>query len=387
MAYVDVPFDPVDPDELLADALDRLETALPGYVPRKTQQVYVMLAEGARLAADVRALAADVPDAIFRTFGQKVAGVPALEGTPATGTAVLTVEQAGQIVPAGTSVGWSADPFDPTVQALRFVTGTAVTGLAAAAGGGFDTAPVQIIADTVGEAGNDLPAGPLTLDDPLVYVVGVRATSGSAGGTDPEDDLVYLDRLSDAQTLSRRVPVLARDYPPFARQVPGVHRALAIDNYSPRTGLLNQERTVAVAAVDADGQPVSTTVKERLDALMQSEREANFIVEVFDPTYTSITVSFTGTAQAGADPARVQADAVQSAQDFLSPAFWAGGRERPPVWRRETLVRYLDVAAVVGSTPGLLHLTDLLVNGGRANVTLDGQAPLPLATVTGAVTA
>lgn len=387
MAYVDVPFEPSDPDLLLADALDRLTTLLPGYTPRQTQPEYAILAEASRLVADTRALAADVPDAIFRTFGADLYGIPALAGTPATGTAVFTVEAQGQIVPAGTAVAWSPDPLDPAAEVVEFVTVAAVTG-ATAVSGGFDTQPVQIVADVVGEAGNDLPTGALLLTDPLTYVTAVRATAVSSGGTEPEDDRDYLDRLTDSLTLLRRVPVLARDFAVLARDVPGVYRALALDNYNPANGTSNNERMVAVAAVDEQGAAVAGSVLAELDARLQSEREVNFVVNTFAPTYTAVTVTFTATCTDDFDPATVQAEAIQAVTDYLSPAFWAGGRERPPTWRAETTVRRLDVAGVLFTVPGVLHVTALTLNGSStADVTLTGAAPLPTPTVSGTVTA
>lgn len=385
MAYVDVPFEPSDPDVLLADALDRLTETLPGYTPRRTQPEYAVLAEAARLVADTRALAADVPDAIFRTAGANLYGVAPLSGTPATGTVVFTVELEGQVVPAGTMVGWSADAFDPNSEAVEFATVADVTG-ATAVPGGFDTQPVQVVAQVDGERGNDLPVTTLDLTDPLSYVTAVRSTTVSSGGSEAEEDLAYLDRLADSLTLLRRVPVLARDFAVLARDVPGVYRALALDNYNPANGTFNNERMVAVAAVDAAGAAVSGSVLAALDARLQSEREVNFVVNTFAPTYTAVTVAFTATCTAEFDPISVRDEAAQAVTDYLSPAFWAGGRERPPTWRAETTVRRLDVAGVLFTVPGVLHVTSLTLNGGTGDVTLAGAAPLPTPTVSGTVT-
>jgi hypothetical protein len=55
-------------------------------------------------------------------------------------------------------------------------------------------------------------------------------------------------------------------------------------------------------------------------------------------------------------------------------------------------VRYLEVATVINNVDGVDHITDLTLNGGTADVPLDGVAPLPASvdagtTISGTVTA
>lgn len=51
------------------------------------------------------------------------------------------------------------------------------------------------------------------------------------------------------------------------------------------------------------------------------------------------------------------------------------------------MVRYLEVAEVLNRVDGVDYISTLTVNGGTANITLTGVAPLTLAgTVTGTAT-
>lgn len=380
--FVPFAFADDDPDDLLAESLRRLVELLPGWTPRETHLEYAVLAEVTRHAHETRQVATDVGAAVFRTFGEKLLGIPPRPGTPATASAVFTVSDlTGRTVPAGTAVLWPT----PGGDAQLFVTAADVTGLPGAA----ELPAVQLVAADAGELANGLPAGELELVDALAFVDTVTALEATEGGVDAETDADYLDRLAESLTLLRRIPVLARDFAILARDVPGVHRALAVDGLNPDDDTLDNERTVAVAAVDEDGQPVPANVDEALRVRLDSEREVNFEARTFAPTYTALAVTFEAVAELGADPAAALAAAEQAVRDYLSPATWGGGDESPPVWRLTPVVGYLDVSAAIANAPGIGRLLDVTLNGARVDVPLAGFAPLPAAgpTVDGEVTA
>lgn len=371
-AYVDYPYAGEDLDDVLAAALTRLAETLPGWTPRETHLEYALLAEVLRHILDTRLLAADVAKSVFREYGAQLIQLPRNPGTPATGTVTFQLtDTTGRTVPAGTGVLWGADPASGDGRLFLTVADTT------AAPDSSTTPPVQVAAAEPGEDGNGLPAGSVDVVDALAFVAGATATTSSAGGTDPEQDADYLDRLADSLQLLRRIPVLAGDFAVLARDVPGVHRALGLDGYNAQTGQDGQERTVSVAAVDSAGQPLAPAVAEALRARLDGEREVNFVVQVLAPTYTALTVRYTVNVDRNADPAAVRADVTAAVRDYLSPARWAGGDERPPVWRLERVVRYLDLVGVVFAVPGVANVTDVTLNGGRVDVTLNGPAPLP----------
>lgn len=154
------------------------------------------------------------------------------------------------------------------------------------------------------------------------------------------------------------------------------------------TAATDQERMVAIAAVGEDGVAVSAPIKTELDALLQSYREINFVVNVIDPTTTAVNVTFAAKCYSDWDPASVQANAIANVQSFLSPATWGQPPSGEiPRWVYTTTVRYLDVANAIKNTEGLSHITSLTVNAGTVDVTLPGAAPLVSpGTISGTVT-
>lgn len=369
MAYVPFDYDGEDLETLLAEALSRITAALPGWTPNEAHVEYALLSEMTRLALETRLLAADVADSIFRSYGESLIGLPPQPGVPATASATFTMtDTAPHTIPAGTAVLWPTGG-----EPILFETVVAVTNAA----GSATTPAVQIAAAEPGTAANGLAASPLQLVDALAFVASAAATTGSSGGQEPESDAEYLDRLTDSLQLLRRIPVLAGDFAILARDTPGVHRALALDGYDPDTNSSGNERTIAVAPVAEDGSAVPASVLTNLRLMLDSQREVNFVVKTLNPTYTALTVTFEAQTAPGGNTELAAAAAVQAVKDYLSPALWGGGDERPPVWRYQPTVRYLDVVGVISRAPGIRSVTAVTLNGGSADVTLAGAAPLP----------
>jgi hypothetical protein len=167
------------------------------------------------------------------------------------------------------------------------------------------------------------------------------------------------------------------------------------------TPATNNERYVTVAGVDDEGQQLSGAKDIEIDTYLESLREVNFVVEVIDPVYTPIDVTFTAISKPDFDPAVVEAAAEQAVTDFLSPKNWGlpdvtdvsnfGGARG--MWINKTVVRYLELSAVLDNVEGLDYVTSLQLRiaGGTlasANVTLGNVIPLPTSgTISGTVTA
>jgi hypothetical protein len=153
------------------------------------------------------------------------------------------------------------------------------------------------------------------------------------------------------------------------------------------------ERMIAVALVDAAGNAASSAVKNAVQASLDAQREVNFVVNVIDPSYALIDVTFTITAFEGFDPAAVVDAAEAAVTAFLDPASWGLAPTRDlHSWINNTSVRQLDLAAIIKNTPGVAFITSLQlrISGGTlatTDVALPGAAPLPLAgAITGAHT-
>lgn len=374
------------PEQVIERLLLGIARALPGWTTGGEGTLEVALTEEfGRESADLRYLALiREPARVFREFGISVAGLPMVTGTAATIPVRLDLTEPGTTAPASlVLVGTTADGVE-----VEFTTPPLPISAAADASSVTTTAT----ATATGDEGNGVPVGPLVLATSTSVVLGAAATGPSVGGNDDESPEDYLDRLVQAQSTLVRSIVLARDAAIQARSVPGVHRAIAVDNYDASTGTANVERTVSVYAVDEDGNSVTGTVRAALASYLDSLREVNFVVRVGDPTYTPVTITFAAKAKAGADPATVQAAVIARAFAILDPGSWAGGGDEPPAWRDERIVRYLDVAGQLDAVAGVDYLTSLTVNGGTSDVTLPGIVALPASrtattptTVTGTV--
>lgn len=142
-------------------------------------------------------------------------------------------------------------------------------------------------------------------------------------------------------------------------------------------------RAVTVAVHDVNGAALGAGAKTDVKTLLESMREANFLVSVIDPTYTAIDVTFTAVTRPGWDAATVKAAGEAALAAYLSPATWAAPAEGETIgWVDRPTVRYLEVASVLDRVAGLDYLTDLRVGLegrtlGTSDVTLTGPAALP----------
>jgi hypothetical protein len=217
-----------DADQLADDAVDYLRSAMPGWEPADGNLEVWILQAVARQVAELTAVAADVPAAIFRQFGTQLVGLAPQAGARATLTSFWTArDNLGYTIPAGTQVAYRVTGDDLIV--FEVVDDTVITPGATTLSG------VALQATDVGTAWNAVPTGPLELVDALSWVESVTASTVSAGGLDAETDDAYLDRLADDLRLLTPRPILPDDFATLARNVTGVYRALAINGYDPGT--------------------------------------------------------------------------------------------------------------------------------------------------------
>lgn len=393
MTFIRLPVE-VDPQELIDRVLLNLASSFPGWQPNEAHLEVALTEEFARMNVDTRLVAADVSAEIFRKFGQDLLQVVPVNGASATFEATITaIDDAGYTLPAGTFVQLN-------------VTGDEVWYFSSIADAVIDPGETQVT--NVGfvsvEQGPDFngiaAATEFSMFDNVLWVETILSTSESSGGVEAETSDEYLDRLRAELRLLTPRPIHPEDFAVLARRTPGVHRAVAIDGYDPGPPeAFDQERMVAIAAVAENGEAIGSAVKTELAADLDALREVNFVVHVIDPTFTGLDIEFSAKAKSGYDAATVEAAAEEAVAAFIDPARWGGGEESPPAWRLEGTVRYLEIAEVINAVEGIDHITttagafDLTIDATRADVTLDGEAPLPAkvevggSTVSGTVTA
>lgn len=197
----------------------------------------------ATLAADIRDLASDVQDTIFRYFGATLMSLPPIDAASSTVVSTWTMrDNAGYTIPAGTQVGLrntSGDiiPFE-TLGAVVVPAGSTATAAGA----------VTLRSINTGAISAGLAAQTATLLTTLDFVTTVATTAVSTGGTDAEDDQTYLNRLSTRLRLLSTRPILPPDFAILARDIAGVYRAVGIDGYNPFHNLL----TLNQASLETD---------------------------------------------------------------------------------------------------------------------------------------
>lgn len=366
---------PDDPDANAEAILDGLRDRMPDWVPNDGDPLVALASEVGREVADLATVAVASIETAVAGIGETVFGVAALQATPATARVELTLSAADTLGPEFAVIGTT----DAGVEAAFALTEVLTLPLG--------PTEVTMTATVPGEDANGVPVGDLTIATATATVVSAVAVSVSAGGNDAETLEQYLDRLSDALATLRYGGVRADDLAALARGVAGVHRAFGVDLHNPASPGVPSERTATVFPVDELGQPVSAGVKANLVNYLEGLREVNFLIYVADPTYTPITVTYTAVAEAGTTPATLVTEINVALGRYLSPVTWGSTVADPQAWVSSPVVRFLDIARVIGSVPGVAYVEDLTLNGGTVDVPLAGAAPLPAAnaTVTGTV--
>lgn len=388
--YVSLPIE-TDPDALAQSAFDYLEARIPNWAPDDGQLDVWLIAAISRIAAELRDVASDVPTSIFRFFGANIIGLTPEDATPATGQTTWTVRDAsGYLIEAGTVVSirdsLGQDIGFEVLENYEVQVGQTVT----------NTGGVTIQALEEGAAGSGLvgvPTNSVDLVDQLDFVTAITLTGPTTGGIDSESDEDYLARLTGWLQLLAPRPIIASDFAAYAIQVvPGIYRALAIDNFIPPANF-TAERAVAVIPIDVAGEPVSGGTKTQLDTDLQARRETNFIVNVVDPTYTIIDVSFAAKSFSGYDALDVKARAEAAVAEYLSPANWGlppfGDRQG---WIAQPVVRRFELSTVINNVEGVDYISTLTLAVppgalGTSDITMTGVGTLPRpGTIVGTIT-
>lgn len=375
--FVELPIES-DPGVLLEETFGELEELLTGWkVNLSAPEVLLIQAIVFRLVAPLAALAAEVPTEIFEEWGRKIVGVTAQAAQPATVKTKWTArDTAGYEIPAGTQV----DVERTGSEQIGFVVAKTVF----IAPGSNNVTGVLLEAVESGTAANGLTtAAAVTLIDSLGWVTTVALEATSSGGQEAEEAAHYLNRLAETmQTLVEGV-VTAHDVEVVVRNIEGVGRALAIDNYNAETKATEAEKTTTVVVTDALGKALTSGKKAEIKAKLESKRETNYIFFVVDANYESIDVTVKLVPRIGYTLAEADAAAKLAIEAFLSPATFA---QEPPgnaaSWTNTTTLRYQDLSAIVNNVQQVDHFTELKVakHGGTLGVvdlTLEGVAPLP----------
>jgi hypothetical protein len=401
--YIELPLT-ADATALSDTGKEYLSDQIEGWESRPGNVESVLIEASGQMGAEVVDQAASVAPIVFAYYGQWLLGMALRDAAPATGTVTFTFT-APTLVPAGSLLTI------PNADGNSYVFATDAD---------LDSNSGTDAAVTALEGGEDEngSVGVGEMLDIIDGVDGVSMLSAASGGTEEETADEYLDRLADALTILAPRPILPRDFATFARQVPGVGRAVAIDLYQPGTadnvaagqpggpltvegtpvnagaGLTPVARCVSVAITGENGQPPSQSLMHTAWLALDNAREVNFLAYVIPPVYTSIDVKATVVAYPGYILSEVAAAAEQMMRTWLDANGWgseAVGESQS--WASDNKARIYEAVEFLNRADGVHYVSSVQLRktGDAAwsdvDVVLAGTAPLPIAgSITGNIT-
>jgi hypothetical protein len=326
--------------------------------------------------SELNETAVDVADEIFVTYG-RLRNILRFEPAEAVAESTWTmVDDAGYSIPAGTEVAVARSGND-------FVGFQVVDDVTIPQGETTET--VSLIAIEPGADANGL-SGPVELIDALIFVDSITIDGATELGVDEEPLGDYLNRLRERLEISTETPILPRDFEVVAFTFhPFVGRAVARDGYDPDEETDENERMIALAVTDKEGEPLTSGEREQVQTTLENLREVNFVVHVIDADYTEVDVEFDFEALSGFDPSEVRDEVEAELTRYFSPAVW-GERLAGPIAffggpSLLSTVRFLEVASTIDRVPGVDYITTLEIGEagetlGTADIELSGAVPL-----------
>jgi hypothetical protein len=223
--YIIEPLD-TDAEQIFQSFVEYVQGYFPTWQPSEGQLDVIIARYFAMQTAFTADMASRVQRAIYRYFGANLAGIPPLAGTPASGTVQFAIDDPltppiARTLAYGSLIGLT----DPDGDIQVFMT-TADMPVAA----GAATAQVAVQAVDPGTVGNGI-SGDVQMIDFTDWLGDGFVVGATSGGTEPEQDDVYIQRLTDNLRLMAPRPILAEDFGFMAQNVAGVWRAAVIDNY------------------------------------------------------------------------------------------------------------------------------------------------------------
>lgn len=229
-----------DTNALIQTALTNIARTITGWVPREGNLEVALIEQFAYMASEAANVASDVPQSIFRYYGQLV-GITPNDGVNSqiltTWTLVNPATGTGFTIPANTVAG-----FYYQGNALQYLTPSTPTVIPA----GQTSASIVMtavspgIAYNVDSLANFTAIGTILTPNPnnpyisQVTISGTPANNSQlALGIDPESDQAYLDRLSSEMKFLAPRPITANDYAAISTNVSGVYRAASLDGFNP----------------------------------------------------------------------------------------------------------------------------------------------------------
>lgn len=287
-----------DPETIFQDFVEHVQATFPEWQPSEGQLDVIQARIWSLKAAIIADMASRVMRSIYRYFGSTITNIVPLPAAYATVLVnFVALDTAGHTIPAGTQIGLTDSNGD--IHIFATLSNAVITA-------GQDD--VNAIAEAIeaGTAENTL-TGAVQMIEQIDWLdpTASATVTPSSGGADPEDDTTYINRLTNNLGLMAPRPLLAKDFALISRNIAGVWRAAAIDNYLPGT---NQVNTIDFTGTVSGGTYTLTlaglttasinwndnaaTVQARLEALTNTE--VGDVTVTGGPGPTDMTVTHKG---------------------------------------------------------------------------------------------
>jgi hypothetical protein len=360
--YIEVPLE-IDEDTMADAAVDYLQAQWTDWEPNDADLEVVQIEALSGMAGALAQQASVATEAIFRTFGEVLVGIPFQEGTPATTTVTFTlIDGNSYLIEDDTEVEIDGEAF-LTVGDVNNVVGSTTI------------ANVPVECATIGVEGNGLGTSVSKISS-MAFVTDVVADHPTSGGSDAMTDQEYLGYVSRKLQLRADTLVTKSDHELWALDYPGVGRAYAINT---------ADRRVTVYVADDFGEPLSAAIKTAMTTAVLNYRLVNTITTFADPTYTTVTVTYTVTALRGYDLADLKLRINSMLTGWLSPTGFGAPKFGDPgtgtsAWVGTNMVRRNSVIDRIGDVEGVDYINSVTLApapDGNGDVTMAGTIALP----------
>jgi hypothetical protein len=322
----------------------------------------MMIEAVAPMAAACGETAGQMPAAALRAYGTKILGIPYGQGSPALTTVTMAmVDATGYTVPGGAQLEIDSYAFQLSNDTVVPPGSTSVSHV-----------PVESTLWTT--AANGLPGSVVVPISMPAFVASIAVDGGpTADATDPDDDNQYTTRLILELQLRGRTLVTAADYVALALLQGGIGRAVCIGN---------QARQIQVALADASGNPVPQSIKDTYTTLVNQNRLINITVQIEDPQYTTVSVTYSIVMYPGYDPTDMVNRTNAYLSQLLSPVYYGAptAGQSGVQWINDPTIRpnWL-IGQITAQVLGVRYVQSLTIAGaaGNGSLTLPGTFPLP----------
>jgi uncharacterized phage protein gp47/JayE len=222
------------------------------------------------------------------------------------------------------------------------------------------TAAIEAV--TAGTEGNVPASAICQMPVSIAGVTSVSNASATTGGTDEETDEALLTRLLEKVQLPN-TSGNSSHYLLWAKEVDGIGGAKVFP-------LWDGAGTVKVVVIDSNKQAVDTDVVQDVTDYIEEMRPIGASVTVESATELSLDVTATVTLTTNGVLADVQTAFETSLESYLQEIAF-----------EQDYVSYAQVGSLLLNTTGVLDYSDLTLDSGTANVTIDDTEVAVIGTV------